>query len=115
MCNTHNIQIHCGKPAYHNVHVPFFKLERVEAEYRNIVDELLTQRNKAKEEIENFVEYEAAAKHAEIVRQLRINDAKYIDYHQVQQPIIPDWSYRAFPLYMNANIFKNLINTHFQI
>ena len=67
------------------------------------MDELLTQRNKAKEEIENFVEDKAAAKHAEIVRQLRINDAKYIDYHQVQQPIIPDWSYRAFPLYMNAS------------
>ena len=79
------------------------------------MDELLTQRNKAKEEIENFVEDKAAAKHAEKVRQLRIKDAKNIDYQQVQQPIIPDWSYRAIPLYMNANIFKNLINTHFQI
>ena len=68
------------------------------------MDELLTQRNKAKEEIENFVEDEAAAKHAEIVRQLRINDAKYIDYHQVQQSIIPDWSYRAFPLYMKTSL-----------
>ena len=68
---------------HHNIHVPVFKLEKVEAEYRKIAEDLSAQRNKAKEEIENFVEYEAAAKHAEIVRQLKINDAKYIDYHQV--------------------------------
>ena len=77
----------CVKHSHHNAPqypcVPVFKLEKVEAEYRKIAEELLAQRNKAKEKIENFVVYEAAVKHAEIVRQLKINDAKYIDYHQV--------------------------------
>ena len=59
------------------------QIERVMTEYMKIETELRKHREEGRKEMEEFLVKKAEETHNEIVRQLRINDEKMNDYHQV--------------------------------
>ena len=59
------------------------QIERVMSEYLKIETELRKHREEGRKEMEEFLVKKAEETHNEIVRQLRINDEKMNDYHQV--------------------------------